>query len=147
MKMASRMMVATLALLTIMAAGNLAQAQKAAKPKSEPMAGSAQEETPNVAKLQAKADKVAASIQASPSEKEELVKAVRSKNEEKAKSLLLKNGFTEKQLEGAGIELVDKTGGAGGAGGAGGGNGGLSDITITIRVDCCPLVITITINL
>ena len=143
MKTASRTIAVTLALLAMMAAGsNLAQAQKKAKPSSEPVAGSAQEETPNVAKLQAKADKAAAAIQASASEKQELVKAVRSKNEEQAKSLLLRNGFTEKQLEGARIELVDKTGGAGGAGG---GNGGLSDITITIHVECCPLVINITI--
>jgi hypothetical protein len=146
MKMASRTIVATLALITMMAAGgNLAQAQKKATPNSEPTADRVQVETPNVAKLQATAERAEASIQASASEKQELVKAVRSKNEEQAKSLLLRNGFTEKQLEGARIEFADKTRGAGGAGGAGGGNGGLSDITVNIHVECCPLVINITI--
>jgi hypothetical protein len=140
MKMATRTIVATLALITMMAAGsNSAQAQKTTKPSSESMAGSTPVETPNMAKLQAKADKAAAAIQASASEKQELVKAVQAKNEEQAKSLLLRNGFTEKQLEGAGIVLNDNTGGSTG--------GGAKDITITIRVDCCPLVITITISL
>jgi hypothetical protein len=152
MKMASRTIVATLALITMMAAGgNFAQAQKKATPNSEPTADRVQVETPNVAKLQATADKAKASIQESTSEKQELVKAVRSKNEEQAKSLLLRNGFTEKQLEDARIELVDKTGGIGGNGGTGGagGNatGGARDITITIHVECCPFLITITISL
>ncbi|MGA3264631.1 MAG: hypothetical protein ABSC47_11375 [Terracidiphilus sp.] len=142
MKIASGKVIATVVLLAMMAAGgNLARAQKPTKPNSEPVAGSATVETPDVAQLQATADKAAASIQSSAAEKRVLLKAVRSNNTEEAKSVLLKNGFTARQLKGAEIALKDDTGGSTGGGGA------PEEFNITIRVDCCPLVITITISL
>jgi hypothetical protein len=105
--------------------------------------GSAEAQT---AQLQATADKAKESIEASSAEKQALIKAVRSNNTEEAKSLLLRNGFTEKQLESAGIVLVDKFGGFGGAGGNASG-GAIDKVKVTIHVECCPLVITITIYL
>jgi len=98
--------------------------------------GSAEAQT---AQLQSTADEAAARIQASSSDKSALVEVVRTKNVDRASALLLQNGFSSKQLEGARIELVDKTGG-------GGGGGAASRVKVTIRVDCCPLVITITIS-
>ncbi|MGA3162524.1 MAG: hypothetical protein ABSC77_15065 [Terracidiphilus sp.] len=149
MNKTSRRITVTVALLTMMAAGsNLAKAQKAVKPNNQPPPSSATTAQPNVAQLQSTADEAAARIQASPSDKSALISVVRTKNVDRASDLLLQNGFTSKQLEGAKFEFVDKTGGAGGAGGAGGGNGGTaSKVKVTIRVDCCPLVITITIYL
>lgn len=150
MKIASRNIVTTLALLGLMAAGgNFAKAQKTAKPSGQPVATASgtSSTTPNVEQLQATADQAASRIQASPSDKSELVEVVRTKNVDRASDLLLQNGFTSKQLEGAKFEFVDKTGGAGGAGGAGGGNGGTaSKVKVTIRVSCCPMNITIIIS-
>ncbi len=141
MKIASGKVIATVVLLAMMAAGvNFAKAQHAAKPNSEPVAGSATVATPDVAQLQATADKATASIQSSAAEKRVLLKAVRSNNTDEAKSLLLKNGFTAKQLKGAEIALKDDTGGSTGG-------GTLEEFKITIHVECCPLVITITIYL
>jgi hypothetical protein len=96
--------------------------------------------TPNVAQLQATADKASARIQASPSEKSALVEVVRTKNVDRASALLLQNGFTSKQLEGAKFEFVDKTGGGSGGGGA------ASKVKVTITAKCCPLSIIITIS-
>jgi hypothetical protein len=92
------------------------------------------------AQLQATADRAAARIQASSSAKRMMVDAVRSRTEQEAKSLLLSNGFTEKQLESASVSFEDHTGG-----GKGGG-GDLDRVKITIRADCCPIVITIIIE-
>lgn len=157
MKNASRTIVVTATMLCLMAAGiNFMKAQTSVKPPSQQAASSPKTSspsstkpaTPNVAQLQATANQAASKIQASPSEKSALIDVVRTKNVDRASALLLQNGFTSKQLEGAKIEFVDKTGGAGGAGGAGGGNGGLaSRVNVTIHVECCPLVITITISL
>jgi hypothetical protein len=150
MKKASRRIAITVALLCLVVAGiNFVKAQTSVKPPSQQAAASsARVASPNVSQLQATANQAAARIQASPSDKSALVEVVRTKNVDRASALLLQNGFTVKQLEGAKIEFVDKTGGAGGAGGAGGGNGGMaSKVKVTIRVDCCPLVITITIYL
>jgi hypothetical protein len=107
---------------------------------SESAAGSATAAKPNEAQLQQTADGAAARIQASASEKQAMVAAVRARSEDEAKTMLLKNGFTEKQLEGASISFEDNTGG-----GKGGG-GGLDRVKITISGRCCPLVITIIIS-
>jgi hypothetical protein len=149
MKKASQNIVTTLALLTMMAAGiNFVKAQTSVKPPNQSMSSNATTAPPNVAQLQATANQAAAKIQSSPSDRSALVNAVITKSVDKATPLLLKNGFTAKQLQGAKIEFVNKTGGAGGAGGAGGGNGGTaSKVKVTIHVDCCPLTITITIYL
>ena len=141
MKIASRTMVATLAFVAVMAAaGNMVRAQVSTKPpQSGAMASSATAASPNVAQLQATADQTASKIQASSSSMSALVSAVRTKNVDRASALLLQNGFTAKQLQGAKIELVDKTGGSGGGGTA-------SKIKVTITVKCCPASITITVS-
>jgi hypothetical protein len=150
MNKSSRRIAVTVALFCLVAAGiSFMKAQTSVKPPSQQAtASSAKPAPPNVAQLQSTADEAAARIQASPSDKSALISVVRTKNVDRASDLLLQNGFTSKQLEGAKFEFLDKTGGAGGAGGAGGGNGGTASKTkVTIRVDCCPLVITITIYL
>jgi hypothetical protein len=137
MKNASLRIVVTLALLIMMAAaGNIAWTQVSTKPPSRVVASSATVAAPNVAQLQAAADKSSAKIQASSSDKQSLVRAVRTKNTDAASTLLLKNGFTAQQLQGAKIELIDHTGG---------GSGPAEKIKITITVKCCPPNITIII--
>ena len=137
MKNASLRIVVTLALLIMMAAaGNIAWTQVSTKPPSRVVASSATVAAPNVAQLQATANRSSASIQASSTDKQALVKAVRTKNTDAASALLLKNGFTAQQLQGVKIVLTDNTGG-----------GGTTDkikITITVRC-CCPPNITIII--
>jgi len=137
MKMAFRRIVVTLALLAVMAtAGNPAWTQVSTKPPTAAVASSQSVAAPNVAQLQATADKSSARIQASPADKQALVRAVRTKNTDAASALLLKNGFTAKQLQGAKVVLTDNTGG-----------GGATDkIKVTINVKCCPLSITIIIS-
>jgi hypothetical protein len=138
MKNASRTIAVSLAVFCMMAAGiHFMNAQTSVKPPSDQATSNVKTAPPNVAQLQATAEKSSASIQASSTDKQAMVRAVRTKNTDIASTVLLRNGFTAKQLQGAKIELVDKTGG-----------GGSADKTkITIRVDCCPLVITITISL
>lgn len=131
MTKASRNIVATLALLTMMAAGStLAMAQATARQSS--IAAPAFDKV----QYQATSDKASARIQASDVDKKALLASVRSKNTDLAKALLLKNGFTAKQLEGAKIEFKDKTGS----------QGSPQKIKIEIGADCCPLVVVITIN-
>jgi hypothetical protein len=96
-------------------------------------AGSAETQT---AQLQDAADRAKASIQASPSEKQALLKAVRSNNAEEAKAILLRNGFTEKQLEGVSFSFEDTTGG----------KGNVESFSWEITIKCCPLEITIKIS-
>jgi len=137
MKNASLRIVVTLALLIMMAAaGNIAWTQVSTKPPTKTAASSATMAAPNVAQLQATANRSSASIQASSTDKQALVKAVRTKNTDAASTLLLKNGFTAQQLQGAKIELIDHTGG---------GSGPAEKIKITITVKCCPPNITIII--
>lgn len=137
MKKASRMTVVTLALLAMMAAaGNIAWAQVSTKPPTKTAASSATMAAPNMAQLQATANRSSASIQASSTDKQALIKAVRMKNTDAASALLLKNGFTAQQLQGAQIVLTDNTGGGGAA----------DKIKITITVKCCPASITILIS-
>jgi len=137
MKNTSQRIVVTLALLALMAAGgNLAQAQKATKSSNQPGAGSASETQPDVEQLQATADKAAARIQESPSDKSELVEVVRTKNVDRATLILRKAGFTSKQLEDAEIAFEDNTGG----------KGDESKVKTEINVSCCPLKITIKIS-
>ena len=118
------------------------KAQTSVKPPGQPMTSSVTAAPTNVAQLQATADKTAAKIQSSPSDKSALVNAVITKSVDKATPLLLKNGFTAKQLQGAKIEFVNKTGMN-----AGGGGIAEKETKVTIHVECCPLVITITIYL
>jgi len=141
MNKSSRRIAVTVALFCLVAAGiSFMKAQTSVKPPSQQAtASSAKPAPPNVAQLQSTADEAAARIQASSSDKSALVEVVRTKNVDRASALLLQNGSSSKQLEGARIELVDKTGG-------GGGGGAASRVKVTIRVDCCPLVITITIS-
>jgi hypothetical protein len=137
MKNASRRIVVTLALMALMVTGiNLMKAQTSVKPPSQQAMSSATMAAPNVAQLQAVADKSTASIQASSTDKQSMVRAVRTKNRDTASALLLKNGFTAKQLQGASIILTDNTGGGGGS---------AEKIKITITAKCCPASITIII--
>ena len=139
MKTASRTIAVTLAVFCMMAAGiHFLNAQTSVKPPSQAVTGRATATSPNVAQLQATADKSSTSIQASTTDKQALVRAVRTKNTDAASTLLLKNGFTAAQLQGAKIVLVDNTGG---------GSGPAEKIKITITVKCCPLNITIIISL
>ena len=137
MKYASRWIVVTLALLALLAAGgNFAKAQKAVKPNNQPPPSSTSEAQPDVEQLQATADKAAARIQESPSNKSELVEVVRTKNVDRATLILRKAGFTSKQLEDAEIAFEDNTGG----------KGDESKVKTEINVSCCPLKITIKIS-
>jgi hypothetical protein len=138
MTKASGNIVATLALLTMMAAGgNLAWAQSTAKPSNAPVAKSDKEISEiSVIRLQPTADKAKARIQASATEKKALLDAVRSKNTDQAKAVLLKNGFTAEQVKDAKIVLHDNTGGRGPA----------EKIKVEISPDCCPLTLVITIT-
>ena len=137
MKTASRTTAVTLAVFCMMAAGvNFVNAQTSVKPpNTQQSASRATPTSPNLATYQATGVKTAAKIQASSTDNQAMVKAVRTKNIDAASALLLKNGFTSAQLQGAKIEFADNTGGTAGK------------FKITIRVDCCPLVITITISL
>ena len=133
MKTASRTTAVTLAVFCMMAAGvNFLNAQASVKPPSGTTTASA-----NLAQYQATGVKTAAKIQASSTDKQAMVRAVRTKNIDAASALLLKNGFTAAQLQGAKIEFTDNTGGG----------ASVDKFVLTINVDCCPLVITITISL
>ena len=137
MKQASQKIVVTLALLALMAAGgNLARAQKAAKSSNQPAVGSASEATTDVEQLQATADRARDRISESASEKQALYKAVRSQNADEAKSVLLRNGFSDKQLEDVEIAFDDNTGG----------KGDESKVKVEITASCCPPRITIKIS-
>jgi hypothetical protein len=138
MTKAYRNIVATLALLTMMAAGgNLAWAQSAAKQSSAPVAKSDKEISEiTVTRLQTSASQATGRIQASTAANKALVDAVRSKNQDTVKAVLLSNGFTDEQIKGATLELNDNTGGKGGAEG----------IKITITASCCPPRIVIVIK-
>jgi hypothetical protein len=132
MKKVAGRIVATVGLLAMMAVGgNFAQAQKTVKP-SEPVAVA----QPETAQLQATANKAAARIQASATEKTALINAVRANNTDQMRSVLLRNGFTPKQIEAIKITPKDTTGGHGAA----------EKISVTIRISCCPMNITITIS-
>jgi len=127
----SRNIVATLALLTMMAAGgNSAWAQSTAKQRSAPVAKA------DAVQLQTSAGQATGRIQASTADKKALVDSVRSKNQDTVKAVLLRNGFTAEQVKDAKIVLNDHTGGKGGAEG----------IIITIKGSCCPMTITITLS-
>jgi len=132
MTKAFRNIVATLALLTMMAAaGNLAWAQSTAKQRSAAPAP-AFERT----QLQTTADRASAKIQSSETDKKALFACVQSKNTEQARSLLLKNGFSAKQLEGAKFEFHNNTG-----------NQGYSQkIKVKVSVECCPVKVVITLT-
>ena len=138
MTKASGNIVATLALLTMMAAGgNLAWAQSTAKPSSAPVAKSDKEISEiTVTRLQTSAGQATGRIQASTADKKALVDSVRSKNQDTVKAVLLRNGFTAEQVKDAKIVLNDNTGGQGGAEG----------IKITITASCCPATIVIIIS-
>jgi ABC-type oligopeptide transport system substrate-binding subunit len=132
MKKASRRIVALLALLTMMAAGGAcAWAQNAPKSLPSPVTN------PELKQLQATAEKAQAKIMASVDETRALYNAVLAKNVEQAKLILLKNGFTEKQLEGVKIVLVND---------AHGGGTTMKKIHVKITASCCPLTITITVS-
>ena len=104
-----------------------------------PQAGAAGATSPAALEAdQASARKAQAAIQASKQDQRQLAAAVRAHNQAAARELLLRRGFTAQQLQGATIVLVDKTG-------AGGGHA--ERLKVTIVVTCCPLTITITINL
>ena len=139
----SRNIVATLALLTMMAAGgNLAWAQSTAKQSSAPVAKADKidaisiKQKADTVQLQTSAGQATGRIQASTADKKALVDSVRSKNQDTVKAVLLRSGFTTKQIEGATLELNDNTGGQGGAEG----------IKITITASCCPPRIVIVIR-
>ncbi len=135
MKSVSRNIVASLALLTMMAAGSgFAIAQTS--PKETAVKQTAPAPALNKVELQSTADKAATRIQASDSDKKELLAASRAKNTDQARTLLLKNGFTAKQLEGAKIDFKDSTGGSANA----------MKVKVTISASCCPATITITIK-
>lgn len=138
MTKASGNIVATLALLTMMAAGgNLAWAQSTAKQSSAPVAKSDKEISEiTVTRLQTSARQATGRILASPADNKALVDAVRSKNQDTVKAVLQRDGFTAGQIEGATLELNDNTGGKGGAEG----------IKITITASCCPPRIVIVIS-
>ena len=127
----SRNIVATLALLTMMAAGgNFARAQSTAKQRSAPVVKA------DAVQLQTSAGQATGRIQASTADKKELVDSVRSKNQDTIKAVLLRNGFTAEQVKDAKIVLNDHTGG----------KGGTERIKVTIKGSCCPMTITIIIN-
>jgi CubicO group peptidase (beta-lactamase class C family) len=143
MTKASGNIVATLALLTMMAAGgNLAWAQSTAKQSSAPVAKADKVEAISIkqkadtVQLQTSAGQATGRIQASTADKKALVDSVRSKNQDTVKAVLLRNGFTAEQVKDAKIVLNDNTGGKGGAEG----------IKITIGGSCCPPTIVITIR-
>jgi len=141
----SRNIVATLALLTMMAAGgNFARAQSTAKQRSAPVVKA------DAVQLQTSAGQATGRIQASTADKKELVDSVRSKNQDTIKAVLLRNGFTAEQLKDAKIVLNDNTGGKGGAEREklkATTHGAESEkLKITIKGSCCPMTITITIN-
>ncbi len=132
MTKASRIIVATLALVAMLTAGgNLALAQSTAK-----KGGVVPGPTLDKVELQTTADRASARIQTSDADKKELLACVQSKNTEQTKALLLRNGFTAKQLEGAMFEFQDNTGG----------KGTPQNIKITIGATCCPPKIVIVIR-
>ena len=76
-----------------------------------------------------------ASIKASRADTAALAEAVKAKDDSQARALLQKHGFSARQLEGAKIVLVDKSGGS-----------SAQKTKVKIDVSCCPLTIIITIR-
>ncbi len=133
MKMVNGKFIATIGLLALVTVGGcFAQTQKPVKQGSVPVAAASMD----TAQLQATADKAATKIQASAADKKLLIEAVRANNVEQMRTILLRNGFSPKQIEAIKITPKDTTGGGGAA----------EKIKITIRVSCCPMSITITIQ-
>jgi len=89
----------------------------------------------DIASAEQSAKAAQASISASRVGTAALAKAVKAKDENQACALLQKHGFSTRQLDGAKIVLVDKSG-----------DSTAQKTKVTIDVSCCPLTITITIR-
>ena len=79
------------------------------------------------------ADVVRAKFATSDVEGKAIFDAVRSGNKALVHSVLIRNGFTEQQLDGAGYLLQDNTGGRAFQGG----------IKVQLAPECCPLVLIV----